>query len=204
MKNATKQAFVPMSSDLLNKEITAIGKLGARLNVRIQLAALQAIWYSIKHGDIGFGNRLVMALNNGQRKNSLVAFLEKHGKFEWDKTQKQLVYRKRDELQPESVESITEFWFEAIKAPEPKSIYDFADDVKRLLKRMEKAITDKADIKHVELFDEISHVFGEFQETSNRVALTSDNEVTDEEVEEIGAELAEALTTASRQELKAA
>ena len=148
-----KEHFVPMAQTELNKEITSIGKTGNRLNTRIQHAALNAIFYTITQGDIGYGQRLVMALNNGQRKNSLVAFLEKYGKFQWSKEQKSLIFRKRDDLTIESIDEIDEKWWDTIKAPEPKSMYDFEDDVSKFIKRMEKAVVEHATIKHIEVMD---------------------------------------------------
>ena len=159
-----KQSFVPLEQTALNKEITSIAKTGNRLNVRIQHAALNAIFYSIQHGDIGFGQRLVLALNNGQRKNTLVAFLEKYGKFQWSKEQKSLIFKKRDDLQVESIDAIEERWFDTIKAPEPKSMYDFEEDVTKFIKRMEKAVVDHATIKHIEVMDYIKAAIDQYHQ----------------------------------------
>ena len=200
-----KQTFVPMEQSALNKEITSIAKTGNRLNVRIQHAALNAIFYSIQHGDIGFGQRLVLALNNGQRKNSLVAFLEKHGKFAWSKENKSLVFKKRDDLTVESIAEIKEHWFEAIKAPEPKSMYDFEDEVKRFLKKMEKAVTDKATIKHVEIMDYVNAAIAQYHEDQLKLQEAEDDTVFgDEEQTELAELLQVAVSENNRKELRAA
>ena len=201
-----KQSFVPMAQAELNKEITSIGKTGNRLNVRIQHAALNAIFYSIQHGDIGFGQRLVMALNNGQRKNSLVAFLEKYGKFQWSKETRSLIFKKRDNLLVESIDTIEERWFDTIKAPEPKSMYDFEEDVSKFIKRMEKAVTDNATIKHIEVMDYIKAAIDQYHSDMDKEA--EDDAFTDEEVAETAALMQqiqedEAVEN-TRQQLKAA
>lgn len=138
-----KTAFEVMQADALNKEIKSIGVAGNKLNTRIQIAALNAVHYSIAHGDVGFGQRLVLALNNGQRKNSLVAFLEKFGKFQWNKEEKSLVYRKRDDIPnteaTERVEAITEMWFDTIKPPAVQSMYDFDSSFEKFMKNAKKA-----------------------------------------------------------------
>ena len=200
-----KQTFVPMEQNALNKEITSIAKTGNRLNVRIQHAALNAIFYSIQHGDIGFGQRLVLALNNGQRKNSLVAFLEKHGKFQWSKEQKSIVFKKRDDLTVDSIAEIKEHWFEAIKAPEPKSMYDFEDEVNRFLKKMEKAVTDKATIKHVEIMDYVNAAIAQYHEDQLKLQEAEDDTVFgDEEQTELAELMHVAVSENNRKELRAA
>lgn len=202
---ANKQTFVPMEQSALNKEITSIAKTGNRLNVRIQHAALNAIFYSIQHGDIGFGQRLVLALNNGQRKNSLVAFLEKHGKFQWSKEQKSLVFKKRDDLTVESLAEIKEHWFDAIKAPEPKSMYDFEDEVNRFIKKMEKAVTDKATIKHVEIMDYVNAAIAQYHEDQLKLQEAEDDTVFgDEEQTELAELMHVAVSENNRKELRAA
>lgn len=161
---ANKQAFVPMATDILTKEIVAIGKVGNKLNARIQSAALNAVYYSVVHGDIRFGNQLLLAMNKGLRKNSLVAFLEKYGKFQWSKENKSFVFRNNNALTIESIEAIDERWFETIKAPEPVSMYDFETDVTKFIKRMEKAVLEKATIKHVELMDYIKSAIDQYHD----------------------------------------
>ena len=137
-----KIAFVVMAASALDKEIKSIGVAGNKLNTRIQLAACNAIHYSIAHGDVGFGQRLVLALNNGQRKNSLVAFLEKFGKFQWNKEEKSLVYRKRDDIPNTEattrVEAITEMWFDTVKPPAIQSMYDFDSSFEKFIKSAKK------------------------------------------------------------------
>lgn len=202
----TKQTqFVAMPKAELAKEITSIAKTGNRLNTRIQIAAINAIFYSIQEGYIQYGQNLVMALNNGQRKNSLVAFLEKYGKFQWSKENKSLVFKKRDELTLESISEIKEHWFETIKAPEPKSMYDFEDEVNRFLKKMEKAVTDKATIKHVEIMDYVNAAMAQYHEDQLKLQeIEESEELSDEEQTELAELLTSAVSENNRKELRAA
>ena len=201
----SKQQFAPMAKQELAKEITSIAKTGNRLNVRIQAAALNAVFYSIQEGYIQYGQNLVMALNNGQRKNSLVAFLEKHGKFQWSKETKSLVFKKRDDLTVESIAEIKEHWFEAIKAPEPKSMYDFEDEVNRFIKKMEKAVTDKATIKHVEIMDYVNAAIAQYHEDQLKLQEAEDDTVFgDEEQTELAELMHVAVSENNRKELRAA
>lgn len=187
--------FVAMPKAELAKEITSIARTGNRLNTRIQLAAMNAIYYSIQEGYIQYGQNLIMALNNGQRKNSLVAFLEKYGKFQWSKETKSLVFKKRDDLTVESIMEIKEHWFEAIKAPEPKSMYDFEDEVNRFLKKMEKAVTDKATIKHVEIMDYVHAAIAQYHEDQlKKDEVEAAEELSDEEQTELAELLHQAVS----------
>lgn len=180
-----------LSSDALNKEISAIGKVGAKLNLRIQIAAINAIWYSVQHGDIGFGQRLVLAMNAGQRKNSLVAFLEKHGKFQWNKEEKNLIYRKRDDLNADAVLEITEFWHDAIKESDIKSMFDFDEEANRFLKKLEKQLkTPNATIKGSSLYDYMAEAYAKYH---------ADQLEVDEEIEEESEE----FSASALRELKA-
>ena len=209
--------FEVMQADALNKEIKAIAGIGNKLNKRIQFAALNAIHYSIAHGDVGFGQRLVMAMNNGLRKNSLVAFLEKHGKFQWAKEQKSLIYKKRDELQAADAtaicEKISEMWFDTIKAPEPQSMYDFDASFDKFMKNAAKAAANESIVfKGGEHMSKMLALWAELQaeveddEQSEEVSdsdVTNDGTFTAEEVAETAALMAENVGN-NRGELRAA
>lgn len=189
----TKQTFVPMTTDNLKKEIIQIGKVGAKLNIRIQIAAQNAIHYSIVHGYIEYANLLLLSMNNGQRKNSLVAFMEKHGKLAYSKENKGFVFKKRDDVTVESCANINEHWQDAIKVPELKSTYDFDDEASRFIKKMEKAIQqDNATIKAAGVYDYMVAAFNQFH--ADQIAI---EEMADEDesntVDDVTEEIAELL-----------
>jgi hypothetical protein len=77
-----------LTAEVLNSKITAVGKSASELQSAIQEVAVQAVGYSIEHGDIRFGQKLFDVLPNGVRRQSLVAFLEKHGNFAYSKEEK--------------------------------------------------------------------------------------------------------------------
>jgi hypothetical protein len=76
------------SAEVLNDKISAVGKSAGELQTAIQDVAVQAVGYSIEHGDIRFGQKLFDVLPSGVRRASLVAFLEKHGNFAYSKEDK--------------------------------------------------------------------------------------------------------------------
>jgi hypothetical protein len=76
------------SAEVLNDKISAVGKTAGELQTAIQDVAVQAVGYSIEHGDIRYGQKLFDVLPSGVRRASLVAFLEKHGNFAYSKEDK--------------------------------------------------------------------------------------------------------------------
>jgi hypothetical protein len=76
------------TAEVLSAKISAVGKSAGELQSAIQEVAVQAVGYSIEHSDIRFGQKLFDVLPNGMRRQSLVAFLEKHGNFAYSKDEK--------------------------------------------------------------------------------------------------------------------
>lgn len=142
----------------LAKAIASIGKRSASLNKDIQSAAVSAIGYSVIHGDVTFGNRLLDALGTWTRKDALVAFFEKHGNFAWMKQDKKLAYFKAiDHMSEQDFEVFAESlpqWDTAKRAPEIVSKYDVAAEFDKFLKRMEKLRQDSTiELRHKALLD---------------------------------------------------
>lgn len=76
------------TAEVLQQKISAVGKSAGELQSAIQEVAVQAVGYSIEHSDIRFGQKLFDVLPNGVRRQSLVAYLEKHGNFAYSKEEK--------------------------------------------------------------------------------------------------------------------
>jgi len=87
------------SAQELSKLITAIGRIGKKIDEQIQVAAIQAIGYSIIHGDIRFGQQLFDNMPSGARRQALVTYLEKFGQFVWMSTEKKFNFYKRDDIE---------------------------------------------------------------------------------------------------------
>jgi len=126
-----------MHTEALSKAIASIGKRGASLNKDIQTAAVAAVGYSVLHGDVTFGNRLL---------DALVAFFEKYGNFAWMKQDKKLVFYKAIEGMTEKefeeyAETLPQ-WDSAKRPPQIVSKYDVAAEFDKFLKRMEKLRED--------------------------------------------------------------
>lgn len=205
---SNKQHFVPMDKQELAKEITNIGKTGNKLNLRIQIAALNAVYYSISEGYIQYGQNLLMSLTNGQRKNSLVAFLEKHGKFQWSKEAKDFVFRKRDDVTLETLDEINELWYETIKAPEIRSSLDVEDSFTKWYNRMEKEAKLIANVKHKEFLEALGEFHAQWHSAQVDIQeeeQTEEEVFSDDSLPELTTLMNQAITGENqRQELKVA
>lgn len=131
------------TAEVLQQKITAVGKSAGELQSAIQEVAVQAVGYSIEHGDIRFGQKLFDVLPSGVRRASLVAFLEKHGNFAWSKEEKCFKFFKGlGEPRVFDEQALMEVsWAKATKETIVSS-YDLEDILTKAIKSMEKAFKE--------------------------------------------------------------
>ena len=131
------------TAEVLNSKISAVGKTAGELQSAIQEVAVQAVGYSIEHGDIRFGQKLFDVLPNGVRRQSLVAFLEKHGNFAWSKEEKCFKFFKGlgepRTFDEQALSAIN--WASATKETIVSS-YDLETIMTKAIKAMEKAFKE--------------------------------------------------------------
>jgi hypothetical protein len=147
-----------MELSMLTKLIGRIGKRGVQIHNWIQEAAINAVAHSIVNRNITPAQQLVDALTGGNRKDSLVRYLEKFGNLAWstldDNTKGFKFFEvtvKGEPLAwtPEYAKLAREFdWSKAIKAPTPKSMYDVADALSSLIEAAHRAVKKGLTIKH--------------------------------------------------------
>ena len=154
-----------MSANLMTKDqvielAKSVSGRGKSLNRDIQKLAVSAIGYANVHGDVTIAQSIyeTLTVNKGLRLNSFVAYLEKFGKLEYDKTVKNFIYRRRDDVETDPMElfvSLAEFpWYEAIKAKEPVSTYDVAAKIKAIIAQCDRlAHQESVSIAHLELLE---------------------------------------------------
>ena len=145
-----------LSAKDLDAKIVGIGKSASELQADIQIAAVNAIGYSIEHGDIRFGQKLFDAMPKGMRRQALITFLEKHGQFAYMSTEKKFAFYKVDGIVYDEPKLLATPWAEA-KAENLVSEVDVESMFENLMKRLdgvfkkheEKGIT----IKNSQLYD---------------------------------------------------
>jgi hypothetical protein len=131
------------TAEVLNSKISAVGKSAGELQSAIQEVAVQAVGYSIQHSDIRFGQKLFDVLPNGVRRQSLVAFLEKHGNFAWSKDDKCFKFFK-GLGEPRTFDEVALMemnWASASKET-IVSAYDLETIMTKAIKAMEKAFKE--------------------------------------------------------------
>lgn len=153
------KALIPVAD--LNKRIASIGRASAKLTKEIQVAAVNAIGYSIEHGDITIGQRLYDALGSGLRRQSLVTFFEKHGQFCWSSSEKKFVFFKVDGIKFDYDALMGMPWDEAKKEVVVSSI-DVEDMVKKMIKRIESSIEKGVEVKHKDLYSDLTHCLARY------------------------------------------
>lgn len=144
-----------LSAKELESKIAIVGKSAGELQSAIQECAVQAVGYSIEHGDIRFGQKLFDVLPSGVRRASLVAFLEKHGNFAYQTAEKKFAHYKTKETFDQALLMETS-WASATKET-IVSEYDIEDMFTKFMKRVDSAFKahDKsgATIKNSAMYD---------------------------------------------------
>jgi hypothetical protein len=153
------KSLIPQA-DLI-KKIGSIGKAAAKLTRDIQEAAVNAVGYSIIHGDITIGQRLYEALGSGVRRQSLVSFFEKHGQFCWSASDKMFKFYKVEGIKFDYDALMGSPWEEA-KKESVISDLDVEDMVKRMIKRIENAIEKGVAVKNKDLYSDLTHTLARY------------------------------------------
>lgn len=143
----TKQASKPKAIVLfegataISKEIAGIKSASAKLDQRIQVAALSVASHAQKHGDITLAEKLVDALGKGHRKTALVDWLIAFGPFAIAPDESGLVYSKRESFDMDAAQAKP--WYD-FKPETPFKAVKLADMLDSLLKKAEGALKDEA------------------------------------------------------------
>lgn len=130
----------------LNKEIAAIKTAGAKLDARIQTAAVAVLEHFAQHHDNGLVNRLYHAMPAGSRKAALASWLLTHCAVSanTDKATKQeqpFVYDRTKKTDPEAGEA--DPWYSHKPDKAPDEVFDLQKAVRALLAKASKAATLK-------------------------------------------------------------
>ena len=126
----------------LNKELASIKAAGAKLDSRIQDAAVAVLYHFDKNHDNGLVNRLYMALPAGARKTAMTSWLLTHCAVSanTDKATKQeqpFVYDRNKKTDPEAGEA--DPWYSHKPDKAPDEVFDLQKAVRALLAKAGKA-----------------------------------------------------------------
>lgn len=156
-----------ISSDDLVKLIASVKTSGAKFDALVQKAAVQCVAQSIVHSNVTPANDLFNALPKGARRDSLVAWFERHGNFAWMKAERKLVFYKAHEKDAWnadfSIDVSSNMWTTGTKAPEPKSAYDLEDEFGKVFDRLGKIMSDSTkNVEHRDLYAKMKAVYNQY------------------------------------------
>lgn len=126
----------------LNKEIAAIKVAGAKLDSRIQTAAVAVLEHFAQHHDNGLVNRLYHAMPAGSRKAALTSWLLTHCAVSANtdkatKHEQPFVYDRSKKTDPEAGEA--DPWYSHKPDKAPDEVFDLQKAVRSLLAKAGKA-----------------------------------------------------------------
>lgn len=155
-----------LNSDDLVKLIASVKTSGSRFDALVQKAAVQCVAQSIVHSNVTPANDLFNALPKGSRRDSLVAWFERHGNLAWMKAERKLAFYKAveaDAWTPEyAVEVQGNMWTTGTKAPEIKSAYDLEDEFGKVFDRLGKVMNDSTkEVAHRDLYAKLKAVYNQ-------------------------------------------
>lgn len=148
------------SADLI-KKIGSIGKATAKLTKDIQVAAVNAVGYSIIHGDVTIAQRLYDAVGTTVRRQSLVSFFEKYGQLCYSTVEKKFVFFKVEDIKFDEAKLMATPWQDAKKEVIVSEL-DASDMVAKLIKRLESGIEKQLTVKHSALLDDLKIMYAQY------------------------------------------
>jgi hypothetical protein len=139
----------------LNKFIDSIATRGKKLDHDIHVAACSALTHLGDHGDIGFVNRLFLALPKGARKAAMTSWLLTHGALkantEGDKATKPFVFDKTKTTDVEAGKN--DPWFDHKPDQAPDTVFDLQAALMGVLKKAQGK-----ELVHGHLLDQIKEL----------------------------------------------
>lgn len=151
--NSTAKIVVVEDKAELNKLILSITAAGKRLDANIQLAGLSSLHHLAEHGDIGFVNRLYVAMPKGSRKTALTSWFLTHGALiattGEGKDVKPFSYTKDKETSVAA--AAADPWFSHKPDQAPDEVYDLQKAINIIIK---KAASGK-ELEHAELLPKL-------------------------------------------------
>ncbi len=118
--------------------IESIAKRGAKLDHDIQEAGLSALQALKDHGNIGYVNKLFLAMPKGSRKAALTSWFLAHGQIvantDADKKDKPFKYTK-DKESTNVEAAMADPWFKHKPDQNPDEVFDLMKAVEQVIKR---------------------------------------------------------------------
>lgn len=144
----------------LTKEFGLIKAAGAKLDARIQVAALSVIMHIDKHNDVTVATGLMDAMPQGSRKTALIEWFLAHGKMRQNVDKDGKVNKDLPWLLDKSKKTQFELgmenpWYTFKPEKLDEEAFDFQGLLASLLKRAEKAAASGKEVKGADVLARI-------------------------------------------------
>jgi len=148
----------------LGKFIDGIKTRGAKLDRDIHQAAVSAVAHFAKCGDVGYINRLYMALGKGARHVAFIEWVTQFGGVEANASEsKDTTPFIKDKNKTPDVEGGDNLpWYECKPSPKPDEVLDY---YALLMKIVTKKAKKDQQCAHAELLAKITPILKEYEET---------------------------------------
>ena len=178
--------FTLMASADLSNKIKSVGKAGLSYDRLVQVCIVNAVGYSIEHGDIRPANQLLESLAKSTRKQAAVTFMERYGNLVYQSKDKKFAHwAGAADSTPKTFNGDALMLVEWTKSIKPETIVsevDVSEAVDAFIKRMEKAIQrNPKNVKHGDLLMELQNVVARYHFGADQAETETETETTLEE-----------------------
>lgn len=164
----TTKSVTTMTADQFTLLVSQIKRLGKMTNNAIQRAAVFAVFQSIEHRNSTPADTLLKAMPAGTRRQALIVFFEKHGNLCYALSTKKVEFFDVEDMTgtpcPEFDEEklMATPWHTMIKEPDLTSAWDVADQIEKVLSKLEKAIDHQTrEVINADLIKKVRAVLAE-------------------------------------------
>lgn len=165
-----------MDKTALDAAIKQITTMGKRYDALVHVAACSAVDHHAKTGDVGFMNRLYLALGKGTRKAALSSWFLTHGGVvaNTEGNKKEMPFKHSKDKTANVEAGMADPWYDHKPDADPDTVFDLALALEKVL----KSCKDKTLI-HPELVTHIQAGLAMVKQTED-AKISADGEETDE------------------------
>ena len=139
------------TSAVVVKAINSIKTRSKNLERDINTCIIDCMWHAFHHGDVTLMTRLVNALSTGTRVNAVITFVQVFTPLKWNK-KKEAFKLGNGEWNIESAMLTT---FQEFMPEKQATTLDVLVALQKILKRVDKAKANKAEVKNENLVETI-------------------------------------------------
>ncbi len=146
----------------IEKQIAAAHNLGQRAQDAYQKAAVSVIMHSLlssaHNHSAGLCGKLVFGMPDMARQDAMIAFVEHYGNFAFNKAENKIEWFKNGTITlpvTAAYAGTLPAWQDSTRKPTPKSVYDVAEELQRLLGKIEKAQKKGLEVQHADIIPQL-------------------------------------------------